>query len=60
MQLSALDQEDPLEEGMITHSSVLNLEIPMDRGAWWAIVHWVAKNQAQNDLARMHACLYVS
>ena len=30
-------QEDPLEEGMATHSSILTWRIPMDRGAWWAI-----------------------
>ena len=26
--------EDPLEEGMATHSSILAWRIPMDRGAW--------------------------
>ena len=26
-------QEDPLEEGMATHSSILAWRIPMDRGA---------------------------
>ena len=29
-----LDQKDPLEEGMATHSSILARRIPMDRGAW--------------------------
>ena len=24
---------------------VFHLENPMDRGAWWATVHWVAKSQ---------------
>ena len=24
---------------MATHSSILAWRIPMDRGAWWAIVH---------------------
>ena len=28
--------EDPLEEGMATHSSILAWRIPMDRGAWGA------------------------
>ena len=37
----------PLEEGMATHSSVLAWRIPMDRGAWWAIVHGVAKSRTQ-------------
>ena len=36
--------EDPLEEGMVTHSSILVWRIPMDRGAWWAIVHAAAKS----------------
>ena len=44
-QVRPLGQEDPLEEGMETHSSVLAWRIPMDRGAWWATVHGVAKNQ---------------
>ena len=29
-----LGGEDPLEEGMATHSSILAWRIPMDRGAW--------------------------
>ena len=41
----SLGWEDPLEEGMGTHSSVLTWRIPMDRGAWWATVHGVAKSQ---------------
>ena len=39
------DQEDPLEEGMATHSSILAWRITMDRGAWWAAVHRVAKSE---------------
>ena len=35
--------EDPLEEGMATHSSILAWRIPTDRGAWRATVHWVAE-----------------
>ena len=42
---SLLDWEDPLEEGMATHFSILAWRIPMDRGAWWAIIHGVAKSQ---------------
>jgi len=37
--------EKILEEGMATHSSILAWRIPMDRGAWWATVHVVAKSQ---------------
>ena len=33
MQVQSLGQEDPLEEGMATHSSVLAWENPVDRGA---------------------------
>ena len=29
---------------MATHSSILAQRIPMNRGAWWAAVHGVAKN----------------
>ena len=32
-----LGWEDPPEEGMATHSSVLALENPMDSGAWRAM-----------------------
>ena len=32
--VQSLDWEDPLEEGMATHSSILACRIPMDRGAW--------------------------
>ena len=42
--VQSLSQEDLLEEGMATHSSILTWKIPMDRGAWWAAVHVVAKN----------------
>ena len=39
----SLGWEDPLEEGIATHSSILAWRIPMDRGAWQAIVHGVAR-----------------
>ena len=39
-----LGGEDPLAEEMATHSSILAWRIPMDRGAWWATVHGVAKS----------------
>ena len=37
----SLGWEDPLEKGMATHSSILAWRIPMDRGAWQAMVHGV-------------------
>ena len=39
----SLGWEDPLEEAMATHSSILAWRIPMDRGAWQAAVHRVAR-----------------
>ena len=38
----SLGWED-LEKGMTTHSNILAWRIPMDREAWWATVHGVAK-----------------
>jgi len=41
--VQSLHWEDPLEKGMATHSSILAWRICMDRGAYWAIVHRVAR-----------------
>ena len=38
------NRENPLEEGMATHSSILTWRIPKDSGAWWATVHGVAES----------------
>ena len=43
----SLGWEDPLEEGMATHSSILAWRIPMDRGTWRATVPGVRKNWTQ-------------
>ena len=43
----SLGWEDPLEKEMATHSLYSCLENPMDGGAWWATVHWVAKSQTR-------------
>ena len=45
--VQSLDQEDPLEKEMATHSSIFFLENSMDREAWQALVHGVAKSQTQ-------------
>ena len=45
--VQSLGWEDPLEEGMATHSSILAWRIPVDRGAWQGIVHGIAKTQTQ-------------
>ena len=41
--VQVLGWEGPLEEGKATHSSILGLGNPIDRGAWWAAVQRVAK-----------------
>ena len=43
----SLGLEDPLEEGVATHSNVIAWRIPMDREASWATVHGVAKSRIQ-------------
>ena len=40
-----LSWEDSPGGGMATHSNILAWRIPLDREAWWAIVHEVAKSQ---------------
>ena len=42
-----LSWEHPLEEGMATHSSILAWRSPIDRGAWGATVHGIARSQAR-------------
>ena len=45
--VSFLGQEEPLEEGMATHSNILAWRIPMDIRAWQATVRGVEKSQTQ-------------
>ena len=45
----SLGWEDPLEKGTATHSRILAWKISMDRGAWWATVHGVAKSQLMTE-----------
>ena len=44
--VQSLGREDPLEEGMATHFSILAWKITLDRGAWQATVHGVAESGA--------------
>ena len=44
MWVRSLGWEDPLQEVMATHSSILAWRISMDRGARQATVHSVAKS----------------
>ena len=45
--VQSLGWEDPPEEGMATHYSILAWEILMDKGVWWATIHGIAKSQTQ-------------
>ena len=47
MRVRSLGQEDPLKEGMATHSSILAWRIPMDRGAWRATDRRVTESHTQ-------------
>ena len=53
-QVQSLGQEDPLEKGMATDSSILAWRIPMDRGAWWATVHGGHKESDTTERRRTH------
>ena len=46
-----------LEKEMAAHSSILAWKIPIDRGAWWAPVHGVAKSRTcLSDWALLLCC----
>ena len=45
----SLGWEEPLEESVATHSSILAQRVPMDREAWQAIVHGVAKSWTRTE-----------
>ena len=54
----SLGWEDPPDEDIATHSSILAWRNPMDRGAWWATVHgskrvghgWATKHSTWHNL----------
>ena len=54
-QVQSLGGEDPLEEEMATHSSILAGNNPINRGAWRAAVHGIAKSWTQLKQLGMHA-----
>ena len=45
---------DPLKKGTATHSSVLAWRIPMDRGAWWAMVRRGRKESDMTEQLSAH------
>ena len=46
----SLGWEDPLEEDMAAHSSILAWSISMDRGAWWATVNGITESDTVEQL----------
>ena len=57
LQVRSQGREDPLEEGIATHSWIL--ENPMDRGAWRATVCTVAESQTWQWLSTHIGSYYV-
>ena len=55
--VGSLGQEEPLEEEMATHSRILVWKISMDRVAWQATVHGVAKSWTRLS---MNTCMHYS
>ena len=53
--VQSLGWDDPLEEGMTNHASIPAWRIPMDRGAWEATVHGVAKSQTRLSNEAQHS-----
>ena len=59
--IQSLGWEDPLEEGMATHSSILAWRIPVDRGTWQATytVHGVAESDITERLRTAQAIINI-
>ena len=61
----SLSREDPLEEGMATHSSILAWRIAMDRGAWqakrWLFYGstWLRTEILKWELRSLFVCMYL-
>ena len=51
LQVPSLGWKDPLEEGSGNPLQYSRLENPMDRGAWQAVVHRVAKESDMMEAA---------
>ena len=59
-QVRSLAWEDPLEEGLATHSGILSWRIPMDRGMWWATVHRVTQSDTTKETKQQQQSLIVA
>ena len=51
IRVRSLGWEDPLEEGMATHSRILAWRIPLDRCAWQATVQSSQKSDMTEQLS---------
>ena len=49
-QVRFLGQEDLLEEGMATHSSILAWAIPWTEDPWWPRIHRTHKTHKESDM----------
>ena len=58
--VQSLGREDPLEEGVVTHSSIFALENPMDKGARQAIVLRVTQSWTRLKRLSTHTCMHPS
>ena len=47
----SLGSEDPLENGMVTHSSIPTWRIPMDRETWRATLHGDEESDTTEQLS---------
>ena len=54
----SLGRDDPLDEEMATHSSILNRKNCMDRGVWQAAVHGVTKSWTWLKWLSTQACTF--
>ena len=57
---STVGWEDPLEDGVAAHSSILAWRISVDRGAWRATVHGVAESNMTERLSIAHTFSHYS
>ena len=58
--IRSLGWEDPLEEGMVTYSTILAWRMPMNRGAWQDCSPWGGKkSEVERFLNRVYLTNYL-
>ena len=59
-QVQSLGQEDPLEKGIASYPLWYScLKNSIERGAWWATVHGVAKSDKTEHLTYIYIYIYI-